>query len=365
MQRRRMLCALACAPAATLANRRPQAAEADLALPLQHRQALLAAAEAALAAGNVDVAERSLDEAASSEHAPDIEMALVRTYMQAGSYRRALAFAAHAAGAHVDEPAATALYAWLLAVGGQRDVALHLLARASGDPTVDEVRRSLRERTPSASARLLELPHRMAPYSVPQGVAASARDGDRVIANGTLLADGKTAIVPLECVAPALTVRVRNGMGVTVQARADVKFESIGMATVRLDRPLEGGVPFCRRDPFAGSPGYTASYPVDVVGAPAWPWLCIGFLGAAGKYGRRVLAFDSPMTSPGAPVFDVRGEVAGIVSAATTEPAAWIPVSSLHAIAAVAESAGAVAAVRPAPDAIYERALGCSLQVIA
>ncbi len=39
--------------------------------------------------------------------------------MQAGEYRRALSFGAHAAGAHRDFPAATALYAWLLYVGGQ------------------------------------------------------------------------------------------------------------------------------------------------------------------------------------------------------------------------------------------------------
>ena len=59
-------------------------------------------------------------------HAPDTEAAQVRAHMQAGDYRRALAFGAHAASAHRrDWPAGTALYAWLLQAGGQAAAARH------------------------------------------------------------------------------------------------------------------------------------------------------------------------------------------------------------------------------------------------
>ena len=73
--------------------------------------ALLAEGEMHLAVGDVEEAQAAFDRAASLRHGADIEVSLVRTYMQAGEYRRALAFGAHAAGAHTDFPAATALYA--------------------------------------------------------------------------------------------------------------------------------------------------------------------------------------------------------------------------------------------------------------
>ena len=52
-------------------------------------------------------------------HAADTEIALVRGHMQAGDYRRALAFGAHTAGAHLDVVGGSLLYVWLLHAGGQ------------------------------------------------------------------------------------------------------------------------------------------------------------------------------------------------------------------------------------------------------
>ena len=86
---------------------------------LKEKAQLLATGEAALARIDLDAALQAFDRAASIQHAADTEMALVRTYLQAGQYRRALASGAHTAGAHLDVVAGSALYAWLLNTGGQ------------------------------------------------------------------------------------------------------------------------------------------------------------------------------------------------------------------------------------------------------
>src|SRR6516225_1593164 len=91
------------------------------------RAKLLARAEGELARGEVTAATDTFERAAMMLHAPDTEMGLVRAYMQAGQYRRALAFCAHVAGAHLESGPAGGLYAWLLRAGGQGKVADRVL----------------------------------------------------------------------------------------------------------------------------------------------------------------------------------------------------------------------------------------------
>ncbi len=93
------------------------------------RESPLARGEEALARGDVQHALAAFDRAESMRHAADTEMSLVRAHMQAGEYRRALAFAAHMAGAHRDVSASAVLYARLLTIGGQ-GVAARRVARA-------------------------------------------------------------------------------------------------------------------------------------------------------------------------------------------------------------------------------------------
>src|SRR5262245_35530327 len=106
---------------------------------------LLERGESALAWGEVAQAAEAFERAASIRHAAEPEMGLIRTYMQTGAYRRALAFAAHTAGAHRDAPAGAVLYAWLLHVGGQVRLAQRMLddveAQSPGNSLVAEARR--------------------------------------------------------------------------------------------------------------------------------------------------------------------------------------------------------------------------------
>jgi hypothetical protein len=68
------------------------------------RDALLKIGEKALAGLDIERAYQYFERASLMQHAADAEMGLVRTAMQQGAYRRALAFAAHVAGAHLDSP---------------------------------------------------------------------------------------------------------------------------------------------------------------------------------------------------------------------------------------------------------------------
>jgi hypothetical protein len=135
---------------------------------LQQRAQLLKNGEAALARLDVTGALDSFERAALILHAPDTEIALIRSYMQAGDYRRALAFGAHTAGAHLDEAGGSLLYAWLLHIGGQPAIAQRQLtetgARIPENAVVRAVMQQLNSGAPIATSQLLALPTRLAPY---------------------------------------------------------------------------------------------------------------------------------------------------------------------------------------------------------
>jgi len=92
--------------AASCAVAQPAASSADAhrhtegpELMARHQQ-FVQEGEAKLAAGDASGAQQAFEAATQIVHAADVELGLVRSYMQAGDYRRALSFSAHAAGAH-------------------------------------------------------------------------------------------------------------------------------------------------------------------------------------------------------------------------------------------------------------------------
>ena len=305
--------AIACAAAAFFSFAGNAAAAGDAA-------GWLEAAETAMTRGDTPAAIALLDRAAAMSHAADTEMALVRAYVQQGDYRRALAFAAHVAGAHRDAPAATALYAWLLSVGGQGPFAQRLLKeawlRAPHDAVLSEAQSRLQTAGATATPALLDRPHRMAPHGVMLPGQPPLPPTARTVASGVLLQDGRHALVPSGAVAgESSPLWLRDGLGRTTAARVERRLEAVGLALVTLDAPLDGSATLpVQRDPFAGSPGFVVAFTPADDAAPAWPWLYQGFLGglgAAPSTGRR-LGIDVPPPVHGAPVFDAAGGWCGI-----------------------------------------------------
>ncbi|MFM9884267.1 MAG: tetratricopeptide repeat protein [Burkholderiales bacterium] len=279
------------------------------------RQALLVRAEAALATLDTEQAGQLFERAGFVRHAADAELGLIRVYMQSGQYRRALAFAAHTAGAHPDASAGAGLYAWLLHLGGQAQFASRVLAQAkerlSNDPVLMAVAAMIEAPDGVPTGILLDSPGRLAPYA---DRVIRPDDSVRVVASGVLIGEGTrvlTAFGPGRI--PDANLIVRNGLGQsgrvsTVHAHAD-----IGISILELDAPIaiaSAAVPV--RDPFPGTSAFALDYSKGVTN-PSWPRMHIGFLGlpqqTAGTYR---LGFTLRGGERGGPVFDAGGRLIGI-----------------------------------------------------
>lgn len=299
------------------------------------RSALLERAEAALAHGDATAALHDFERAAEQEHAADIELGLVRSLMQAGEYRRALAFAAHTAGAHGSEAGAAALYARLLQIGG-------LGARAPRDAPADA-----------------PLP-RLAPFAAGDAPPPNAR----VIGSGVLIDAGRHALVPLAALREVNALWLRNGLGRSVQASIEQRMDALGVALLRLDAPLAAAaITLPARDAFPGAPGHAVEFESASGAAPAWPLLRTGFIGMPAGGGQR-LGIELPAGPRGGPVFDAAGQLIGIALSADGSDR-LLPVSALRAsLGETTRGAGAPAPRMPL-DQIYENALRLTLQLIA
>jgi opacity protein-like surface antigen len=329
--------------------------------------------EERLAARDPAAAEALFDRAAAMQHASEIEASLVRAYVQAGAYRRALAFAAHAAGAHSDYPQASALYAWLLYMGGQREVAGRLLDSAQAGAPDDDMLRAVRERFaqpwPMAEGTLLEPPVRLAPYA-----DATPATGV-VVASATLIDGGNQALTSAAAIDTAPGgggLWVRNGVGQTVRATLERRLEVAGgsVALLRLDGalPAPQDLAAAGRAPFAGSVGYAVEFaPAAQSATPAWPVLRIGFFGRAASAAELpVLGIDVPPGLHGGPVFDEAGRIVGIAMSAGGRHR-LVPAASLPQELGATFGTASLAAPTPRMtiDLIYERSLLLTLQLIA
>lgn len=298
---------------------------------LKERSDLLAQGEGHLANLRVDAAQQAFEKAALILHAADSEMALVRSFMQGGDYRRALAFGAHTAGAHLDVVGGSALYAWLLFMGGQESVAKRLLdatlIRIPDNPLIKSVQQQLASGAPAAAGELLALPLRLAPYSEAIKLPRTAL----VSSSGVLLPDmsgqspalGRFALIPLSrSNADQTKVWLRNGLGQVSAATVMQRLPRLGLTIVRLASPLPlpDGFAIATAEAFPGSVGYAVQYSVfdgKPNSAPAWPQLHVGFVGgmavpqnAASQ--DRLLGIGLQNDARGGPVFNAAGHWIGV-----------------------------------------------------
>lgn len=337
----------------------PQAA-ADEAGRLQ----LLAEGEALLRAGDAVAAQDVFQRAAMRMHSPDTECSIVRAQMQAGAYRQALAFGAHAALAHRGFAGGVALYAWMLHVGGQSLVAARLLAdalqRHPGDMVLKAAREGLRSPWPLPAGGLLAAPLRAAPYAHGDAAALPLR----CAGTGTLMPDGLTAWVPAGLLGDGETIQVRNGLGQTRTAQLAEGPAPAGAVRLRLSAalPLPDGLALAARPPFAGSPLAVVEFGASDSGDAAWPQLVQGFAGGVAAEGSRRLGVELARGPRGGPVFDRSGRLAGI---ALPADGGADRLAMLDAPDGVAAAGGAGPAPPAAPiDAVYESALRLTLQIL-
>jgi tetratricopeptide (TPR) repeat protein len=349
---------------------------------LKERDDLLKAGEAALTRMDAIAAIDSFDRAALILHAADTEIALVRAYMQSGQYRRALAFGAHTAGAHLDVIGGAALYAWLLHAGGQVVIAQRLLAEAEArmpkNAMLASVQAQLNSGVPLATKSLLALPTRLAPYGSSRGLPPSARG----LGSGLLINGGTQALVPLALLPRSGNFWLRNGLGQLSRGTLQRRLQMIGLALVRLESPLPApeDLWIAAADAFPGSVGYAVEYVPSRDSTPAWPMLRTGFLGAAlGDGGERLLGIDMPAGPRGGPMFDAAGRLTGLALPGPIDTKGKLPPQDrlipVSALQSQLKSSGQATTMlgspppadlpRPAAvDRIYEISLKASLQLI-
>jgi hypothetical protein len=291
--------------------------------------------------------------------------------MQAGEYRRALAFAAHTAVAHPEVGAGAALYAWLLHLGGQDGFARQTLEQARARLPGDTGLRRAAERIEAGLPGGRDLPaapiDRLAPYAVGEAVPPQAR----VVGGALLLADGRRAIAPLASLADAAQAPIwlRDGLGHTVRAEIIASDPGNGLALLRLAPPLAEppGWTLAPREAFPGSPGFAVGFARDDSAEPAWPRLDIGFIGMPlpGSE-QRSLGIAVPAGSSGAPVVDNAGRLVGIALPAGTDGRARLGgITAIAALAGLALPPGSAATSALPVDELYERGLRTALQLIA
>lgn len=332
------------------------------------RDALMKQGAAALAAGDTKTAATAFETAVSMVHAPDAELGLVRSYMQDGKYRQALSYGAHTAGAHKEEPEGTALYVWLLYLGGQEAAAKRILleaqARIPENAVLDSVQRRI-EAGPASSSGKLHAAGAFIPYSLPPLRAATAV----MSGSGVLIDDGHYALVTLASVAHARHIWVRNGLGQLRQAAVESRFEKDGMALLKLDQslPLTKQFTTASRDPFPGSVVYAIEYAMVRGAQPDWPVLRHGFLGSpSGNSPEWELGITMPTGPHGGPVFDASGALAGVTISTREGKAMSLPISRMRRMLGdrLGPPIQATKGIRVAMENIYENAMRVTVQVM-
>jgi hypothetical protein len=332
---------------------------------------LLALARRQLDAGESQAALESLQRAAMMRHAADSELGIVRALMAAGRYRHALAACAHTAGAHREEPAGLGLYAWLLRVGGQRDLSLRLLDDALRLAPANPILRATRERLssdwPLDDGLFADGP---ALAAAPPAVGATADDrappGTGAVATALLLPGGGQALLVRAAAPDAGRLWLRNGLGQTmlVAERHELPDPALDLLTLRTPMPSPAWHAAVR-EPFAGAAGSLVEYAVDPDGRAAWPLLRQGFFaGVPHGATSRPLGLEAPPGPRGGPVFDAAARFVGVAAGGAIDKI--IGLQRLRA--ALGDSLPPPAADSGAApvglDAVYERALPGTLQVL-
>lgn len=317
-------------------------------------QALLEQAAQRLRAGDGAEAERLYDDAALQAHDAHIECGTVRAQMQQGHYRRALAFAAHVAGVHADEPEGVALHAWLLSLGGQAVAANRTLDAALAkrpDAALQAVRTALGQ-APCAM-----------PAGLPLGPVHDEAEGSAALGHCATVLDAGTLLAPAEVLQAGMRLRVRDAGGRITAVRAR-RVEALPLlAVLTPEKPLRVDAALvAARAPFPGSPIAAFTFADDP--APAWPWLRLGFAGGLDDAGARRLGVEWPAGPRGGPVTDLGGVLLGIHLRTAAAADRLVTVTELRA-AGLLGSDAATASPRLPPDALYERWMGRVLQVLS
>jgi hypothetical protein len=265
---------------------------------------LLKSAEHALSKLDGIAALTLFEKAALIAHVSEVEVGIVRAHMQTGNFQRALAFCAHASGAHFDEPAPSLLYAHLLKISGQTTHAEKLM----NDCQV----RFGRNISSIASSKLM-------PYSDATGLPSTAK----MIASGLSLPGDKHVAFPSTAIANGVKkFWVRSSSGFLSEAilqSTDSKPQGTqpNLAILQLKRSVkkknDQPLMIASKAAFPGSVAFGVMFKHGLT--LNWPSLFSGFIGGPieGRSNRRQVDISEQTQPIGATVFDQTGAAIGLM----------------------------------------------------
>jgi hypothetical protein len=329
------------------------------------REALLKTGEAALAALDIERAYRYFERASLILHAADAEMGLVRTAVQQGAYKRALALAAHVAGAHTDSPKPAVLYALLLNAGGHTQAALQTISTTPAAASATALHVGVKNEIEQAILAPNALVGWARPYS------GALPKNARAVSAGIAIGDGGHAVVATATLPANEKMWVRNGLGEIVAA---TRVQSLvqGLTIIRLKAPLSTyrAARMAERPPFPGSPVTVVAFDAEQENNFALPLLRSGFVGPADAIDareRELTARGLPRAFAGA-AFNQSGHIIGLALPSQTRTQRLDRLISFSALSGAlpleTRDFTPLSTQRLASDEVFEMCLANCVQVI-
>jgi hypothetical protein len=321
---------------------------------------LLAEAEAQLRKLDGAAALNLFEQAALLVHSSEVETGIVLAHLQAGQFQRALAFCAHASGAHLEESAPTLLYAHLLKISGQAAYAEKLMSE-------------YRLRFGAEDTKNMNL--RLSPYFDAFGLPNDAKmlgSGLRVPLSSS---SGERIAIPTVLIPTGVkNFWVRYGNGFLLRAVLEVMTTGASLALIKVEKPLANliarPITVAGKSPFPGSLAFGLYFQQQL--PLSWPTLWTAFVGEpiANQVGRRMVDVPTTETSKllgfGGAVFDQGGAAIGFVAplkaGSKTGKSQLIPLTELGLIPA--NLVDGRVRDKFAADQIYQLGLNNLVQVI-
>jgi hypothetical protein len=280
--------------------------------------------------------------------------------LQAGQFQRALAFCAHASGAHLDELAPMLLYAHLLKISGQVAFAEKLMSE-------------YRLRFGAWDAKKINL--RLSPYDDAVGLPNHAKMLGSGLRVPTLILSGERIAIPTVLIPKRMkNFWVRYGNGFLSRAVLEMTTNRASLALMKVEKPptnlIGPTISVASKSPFPGSVAFGLNFQQQL--PLSWPTLWATFIGepVAQLVGRRMV--NTPVTEPsrllgfGGAVFDQAGAAIGLIAplqvGSKFVKSQLIPLTELGLIAATLTDGHPKAKL--AADQIYQLGLNNLVQVI-
>lgn len=274
--------------------------------------------------GDINHAKHMLAQASGNFHSVEIELGLIQTLMQAGEYRHALSAAAHTQAEHTENSDASLCYAWLLAIGGQKQPALQLLNLQLHNLTQTENNRNNLvdiEAITRLRDQLNSNAHPLPPKTSDAIQLKPFTDANKypltnmiLLNTGILIDNGNRLVTTIANYSENKKYYVRNGLGETTTAEFAKAENEIIYLKLHTSFQRAKGISRVTSKPIPGRPIYIISLRPSLNLEPSWPQLSIDILGPPADTMTAGYRIHTKNLTAGAGVYNQHGNLIGLIA---------------------------------------------------